>query len=149
MAQILVINGPNLNLLGSREAQHYGTDTLEGIEARLQTLAEAFGHDLSFYQDNHEGYLIDLIHLAGEHGVDFIIINPAAFTHTSVALRDALLAVKIPFIEVHLSNVHAREPFRAHSYFSDIARGVITGLGATGYELALIAAHQILEPQSS
>ena len=148
MAQILVINGPNLNLLGSREVQHYGTDTLASIEARLQALAEAFGHDLSFYQDNHEGHLIDLIHLAGEHGVDFIIINPAAFTHTSVALRDALLGVKIPFIEVHLSNVHAREPFRAHSYFSDVARGVITGFGAMSYELALLAAHKHLEPDT-
>lgn len=148
MAQILVLNGPNLNLLGSREPGHYGTDTLESIETRLQTLAEAFGHDLSFYQDNHEGYLIDLIHLAGEHGVDFIIINPAAFTHTSVALRDALLAVNIPFIEVHLSNVHAREPFRAHSYFSDVAKGIIAGFGATSYELALLAAHRMLHPES-
>lgn len=148
MAQILVLNGPNLNLLGSREPGHYGTDTLESIEARLQALAEAFGHDLSFYQDNHEGYLIDLIHLAGEHGVDFIIINPAAFTHTSVALRDALLGVNIPFIEVHLSNVHAREPFRAHSYFSDVAVGVIAGFGAMSYELALLAAHRHLVPES-
>lgn len=148
MAQILVINGPNLNLLGTREVTHYGTDTLDSIEARLQTLAEAFGHDLSFYQDNHEGHLLDLIHLAGAHGVDFIIINPAAFTHTSVALRDALLGVNIPFIEVHLSNVHAREPFRAHSYFSDVAVGVICGFGATSYELALLAAHRHLEPDS-
>lgn len=148
MAQILVINGPNLNLLGSREVQHYGKITLEGIETRLQALAEAFGHDLSFYQDNHEGHLIDLIHLAGEHGVDFIIINPAAFTHTSVALRDALLGVNIPFIEVHLSNIHAREPFRAQSYFSDVAVGVISGFAATSYELALLAAHRHLVPES-
>ncbi|UJF24191.1 type II 3-dehydroquinate dehydratase [Suttonella sp. R2A3] len=145
MAQIFVINGPSLNLLGTREPNHYGHSTLDDLEQRLNTLAEAFDHDLEFIQHNHEGALIDLIHAAGEHDVDFIIFNPAAFTHTSVALRDALSAVKIPFIEVHLSNVHAREPFRKHSYFSDIAEGVISGLGPHGYELALIAAHHYLE----
>lgn len=144
MAQILVLNGPNLNLLGTREPQHYGSVTLADIEERLDELAEAFEHDIEFFQHNHEGTLIDLIHEAGRHEVDFIIFNPAAFTHTSVALRDALKAVDIPFIEVHLSNIHRREAFRRHSYFSDIAVGTISGLGATGYELALIAAHQHL-----
>lgn len=144
MAQILVLNGPNLNLLGTREPQHYGSVTLADIEKRLDELAEAFEHDIEFFQHNHEGTLIDLIHEAGRHEVDFIIFNPAAFTHTSVALRDALKAVDIPFIEVHLSNIHRREAFRRHSYFSDIAVGTISGLGATGYELALIAAHQHL-----
>ncbi|SUO92505.1 type II 3-dehydroquinate dehydratase [Suttonella indologenes] len=144
MAQILVLNGPNLNLLGTREPQHYGSVTLADIEKRLDELAEAFELDIEFFQHNHEGTLIDLIHEAGRHEVDFIIFNPAAFTHTSVALRDALKAVDIPFIEVHLSNIHRREAFRRHSYFSDIAVGTISGLGATGYELALIAAHQHL-----
>lgn len=144
MAQILVLNGPNLNLLGTREPQHYGSLTLADIEERLSALAEAFEHEIEFFQHNHEGTLIDLIHEAGRHEVDFIIFNPAAFTHTSVALRDALKAVDIPFIEVHLSNIHRREAFRQHSYFSDIAVGTISGLGATGYELALIAAHQHL-----
>lgn len=148
MAQILVLNGPNLNLLGTREPQHYGSTTLADIEERLRTLADAFEHDIEFFQHNHEGTLIDLVHEAGRHEVDFIIINPAAFTHTSVALRDAIKAVGIPFIEVHLSNIHNREPFRQHSYFSDIAVGVISGLGAVGYELALIAAHQHLNPSA-
>lgn len=144
MAQILVLNGPNLNLLGTREPQHYGSVTLADIEKRLDELAEAFELDIEFFQHNQEGMLIDLIHEAGRHEVDFIIFNPAAFTHTSVALRDALKAVDIPFIEVHLSNIHRREAFRRHSYFSDIAVGTISGLGATGYELAFIAAHQHL-----
>jgi len=142
MAQITVLNGPNLNLLGHREPEIYGSDTLADIEKRLNTLARQAGHQLSFHQSNAEHTLIDLIHEAWSQQAAFIIINPAAFTHTSVALRDALLATQIPFIEVHLSNVHAREPFRRHSYLSDIAQGVITGLGARGYEYALQAAIQ-------
>lgn len=138
MARILVLNGPNLNLLGSREPGLYGQDTLSSIERRLSGLAT--GHDLACFQSNAESALIDRIHQAQADGVDFILINPAALTHTSVALRDALLGVDIPFIEVHLSNVFAREPFRHHSYLSDIAVGVISGLGAHGYELALAAA---------
>jgi 3-dehydroquinate dehydratase-2 len=148
MASILVLNGPNLNLLGTREPGHYGRDTLGQIADRLRALAESRGHRLDFVQSNAEHVLIDAVHRAGGEGVDFILINPAAFTHTSVALRDALLAVAVPFIEVHLSNVHAREPFRAHSYFSDIAVGVISGLGAKGYELALVAAMARLEPST-
>ncbi|MDQ5939208.1 MAG: 3-dehydroquinate dehydratase [Pseudomonadota bacterium] len=144
MAIITVLNGPNLNLLGVREPSHYGNQTLADIEHTLQAQAQLLGHTLNFHQSNAEHELITLIHDAYVKGVDFIIINPAAFTHTSVALRDALLATKIPFIEVHLSNVHAREPFRAHSYFSDIAKGVICGLGATGYELALQATHRLV-----
>ena len=140
MATILCLNGPNLNLLGTREPDKYGSDTLEDISARLKEAADAAGHRLDFFQSNAEHELIGAIHKAGATGVAFILINPAAFTHTSVALRDALLAVRIPFIEVHLANVHAREPFRAQSYFSDIAEGVISGLGAQGYELALAAA---------
>lgn len=140
MPKILVLNGPNLNLLGTREPGHYGQDTLETIGRRLREQAAAAGCQLEFEQSNAEHLLLERIHQARDHGVDFIVFNPAAFTHTSVALRDALLAVAIPFIEVHLSNVHAREPFRAHSYFSDIAAGVISGLGAQGYELALQAA---------
>jgi 3-dehydroquinate dehydratase-2 len=140
MASVLVLNGPNLNLLGTREPGHYGQVTLTEIETRLRDQAQREGHELAFVQSNAEHVLIDQIHVAPRDGVRFILINPAAFTHTSVALRDALLAVAIPFIEVHLSNVHAREPFRRHSYFSDIAVGVICGLGAQGYELALSAA---------
>ena len=140
MAKILVLNGPNLNLLGFREPGHYGSDTLEAIEQRLRVLADVAGHGLTFFQSNAEHALIERIHQVPGEGVSFILINPAAFTHTSVALRDALLAVRIPFIEIHLSNIHAREAFRAHSYFSDIAVGVISGLGAQGYELALQAA---------
>jgi len=140
MASILVINGPNLNLLGTREPAVYGAYTLESINARLTELAKAAGHHLQCLQSNAEYELVERIHAAKTEGIDFIIINPAAFTHTSVALRDALLAVAIPFIEVHLSNVHAREAFRHHSYFSDIAVGTIVGLGAQGYELALQAA---------
>ena len=140
MATLLVLNGPNLNLLGTREPGIYGSDTLADIEARLRTQAEAAGHRLAFFQNNAEHALIEQIHRARGDGVAFIVINPAAFTHTSVALRDALLATGIPFIEVHLSNVHAREPFRHRSYFSDVAVGVIAGLGSQGYELALAAA---------
>ncbi|MGR9045770.1 MAG: type II 3-dehydroquinate dehydratase [Gammaproteobacteria bacterium] len=144
MANISVINGPNLNLLGLREPSHYGHQTLADIKQNLELKASEMRHHLDFHQHNAEHAIVELIHRSFADGVDFIIINPAAFTHTSVAIRDALLATKIPFIEVHLSNVHAREPFRKHSYFSDIAAGVICGLGAIGYELALLAAHQIL-----
>jgi 3-dehydroquinate dehydratase II len=144
MANIYVLNGPNLNLLGIREPGHYGKLTLAEIQKKLESLASSLNHHLDFYQNNAEHAIIDLVHQAYQNHIDFIIINPAAFTHTSVALRDAMLATRIPFIEVHLSNIHAREPFRSHSYFSDIAEGVICGLGATGYELALQAAHQIL-----
>ena len=144
MASITVLNGPNLNLLGLREPSLYGHKTLADIRDSLENKAAALNHQLDFHQNNAEHEIIDLIHLAYKKHTDFIIINPAAFTHTSVAIRDALLATKIPFIEVHLSNVYAREPFRKHSYFSDVAIGVISGLGATGYQLALQAAHQIL-----
>jgi 3-dehydroquinate dehydratase-2 len=144
MATITVLNGPNLNLLGIREPALYGNQTLADIKQHLERKASELSHQLNFHQNNAEYQIVELIHEAYQAQVDFIIINPAAFTHTSVAIRDALLATKIPFIEVHLSNVHAREPFRKHSYFSDIAKGVICGLGATGYELALLAAHQIL-----
>lgn len=137
MPAILVLHGPNLNLLGQREPGIYGADTLEAINKRLLTQSEQAGISLDSLQSNHEGALVDRIHQAGLDGTRFIIINPAAYTHTSVALRDALLGVKIPFIEVHLSNVHARETFRHHSYLSDKAVGVISGLGAMGYELAL------------
>jgi len=144
MAKITILNGPNLNLLGVREPGLYGNKTLSDIQHSTEELAAKLGHLLNFEQNNAEHEIIELIHQAFADQVDFIIINPAAFTHTSVAIRDALLATKIPFIEVHLSNVHAREPFRKHSYFSDIAQGVICGLGALGYELALQAAHQTL-----
>jgi len=144
MPTITVLNGPNLNLLGIREPGLYGNQTLADIKQHLEQKAAKLNLQLNFHQSNAEHEIIELIHKAYQAHVDFIVINPAAFTHTSVAIRDALLATKIPFIEVHLSNVHAREPFRKHSYFSDIAKGVICGLGATGYELALLAAHQIL-----
>ena len=137
MKNILVLNGPNLNLLGSREPGVYGHVTLDEINRKLTQLAQQNGANLSTLQSNGEAELIARVHAARQDGTDFIIINPAAFTHTSVALRDALAAVAIPFVEVHLSNVHAREPFRKESYFSDIAVGVISGLGASGYELAL------------
>ena len=149
MAAILVLNGPNLNLLGVREPGHYGHVTLAGIEDRLCRLANDLGLTLSFRQSNAEHELIEAIHQAPAQGVAFILFNPAAFTHTSIALRDALAAVAIPFIEVHLSNVHARESFRRHSYFSDLAVGVISGLGATGYELALRAAAERLTPNTT
>ena len=140
MRKILVLHGPNLNLLGSREPGHYGTDTLELINQRLLAKSQAAGVDLACFQSNAEAELIERIHRAGVDAVDAIVINPAAFTHTSVAIRDALLGVAIPFYEVHLSNVHARDEFRHHSYFSDIAVGVICGLGSRGYEFALDAA---------
>jgi len=138
-ASILVIQGPNLNLLGTREPEVYGKTTLEDIHQRLGEIAKAQSIELNTYQSNHEGELIDRIQKAKQDGVDFIIINPGAFTHTSVALRDVLAGVAIPFTEVHLSNIHQREEFRKHSYLSDIATGVICGLGAIGYELALQA----------
>jgi 3-dehydroquinate dehydratase-2 len=147
MAEILVLNGPNLNLLGTREPEHYGRDTLESINSRLTDQARAAGHSIQFCQSNAEHELVTRVQQALKDKVAFILINPAAFTHTSVALRDALAAAKIPFIEVHLSNVHAREEFRKHSYFSDLARGVISGLGAQGYELALAAAIRQLSSQ--
>ncbi len=139
MANLLVLHGPNLNLLGLREPGIYGTASLDEINAHLQNSAQEMGHQLTCLQSNAEHELIDIIHAAlGK--IDFIILNPAAFTHTSIALRDALAAVNIPFIEVHLSNVHKREDFRQKSYFSDLAVGVISGLGSLGYELALQAA---------
>lgn len=134
---ILVLHGPNLNLLGSREPQHYGSATLEAINGALESRAHEAGINLAVYQSNVEGELVNRIQQGQREGVDFIIINPAAFTHTSVAMRDALAAVRIPFIEVHLSNVFAREEFRRRSYFSDLAVGIISGLGGKGYELAL------------
>ena len=136
-ATLLVLHGPNLNLLGSREPAVYGHHTLDDVNARLQAQAKAAGVRLQTFQSNHEGALIDRIHAARTEGVRFIVINPAGFTHTSVALRDALAGVDIPFIEVHLTNVHAREAFRHHSYFSDKAVGTIVGLGPRGYEYAL------------
>ena len=140
MADILVLNGPNLNLLGSREPALYGTRTLEQIGHDLVSQAADAGFQLENFQSNAEHQLVERIHQASDDGVRFVIFNPAAFTHTSVALRDALLGVAIPFIEVHLSNIHRREPFRHHSYFSDIAQGVITGFGPGSYRLALSAA---------
>ncbi len=145
MATLLLLHGPNLNLLGSREPEHYGATTLEQINADLEKQAEAAGHQLRCLQSNAEHELVEAVHQAQKDQVAFIIINPAAFTHTSVALRDALAAAEIPFIEIHLSNVHAREPFRQHSYFSDLAEGVISGLGAYGYTLALQAAIKNLQ----
>ena len=147
MTEILVLNGPNLNLLGTREPDYYGRDTLETINARLAEQAKRAGTGIQFFQSNAEHELVSRVQQALHDKVAFILINPAAFTHTSVALRDALAATGIPFIEVHLSNVHAREAFRKHSYFSDLARGVISGLGALGYELALTAALQLIKSQ--
>lgn len=140
MATILVLHGPNLNLLGSREPDVYGHETLDDINARLSSTCLAAGHHLLHLQSNAEYELIERIHDARREGINMIIFNPAAFTHTSIALRDALLGTSIPFIEVHLSNVHKREPFRHKSYFSDIALGTITGLGSLSYDLALQAA---------
>jgi len=137
MKNVLVLHGPNLNLLGSREPDVYGRVTLDEINAKLTAQAHSSGATLSYFQSNAEAALVERVQQARNDGTDFIIINPAAFTHTSVALRDALAAVSIPFVEVHLSNVFAREAFRKESYFSDLAVGVISGLGATGYELAL------------
>ncbi|QDX82084.1 type II 3-dehydroquinate dehydratase [Denitratisoma sp. DHT3] len=138
--RILVLHGPNLNLLGSREPVVYGRTGLADIHRAMEARAQAVGVQIESFQSNHEGELIDRVQSARSEGIEFIIINPAGYTHTSVALRDALAAVAIPFIEVHLSNIHAREAFRHHSYFSDLAVGVICGLGAQGYELALDAA---------
>ena len=140
VARLLLLNGPNLNLLGTREPEVYGHTTLADIESDLTALAEGDGHWIECFQSNAEHHLIDRIHQASREGVDCAIINPGAFTHTSVAIRDAFLATGIPFIEIHLSNIHRREPFRHHSYLSDVAAGVIVGLGATGYRLAYQAA---------
>ena len=142
MANFLLLNGPNLNLLGKREPQHYGHLTLNDIETQLISQAEQQQHTLACFQSNSEGALVDRIHQAMDDAVDFILINPGAYTHTSIALRDALLGTAIPFIEIHLSNVHQRETFRHHSYLSDVATGIIVGLGTLGYELALQAAIQ-------
>ncbi|HHF6566626.1 TPA: type II 3-dehydroquinate dehydratase [Haemophilus influenzae] len=141
--RILLLNGPNLNMLGAREPKHYGSTSLESIEEKIQTLATQHNVKVECFQANSEEKLINKIHESFQQ-VDFILINPAAYTHTSVALRDALLAVSIPFVEIHLSNVHKREPFRHHSYFSDVAEGVICGLGAKGYEFAFLFAMDYL-----
>ena len=146
MAKILVLNGPNLNLLGRREPDLYGFRTLSEIMEELDRFAGACGHELSYVQDNSEGVLVDEIHKAANEGVDYIIFNPAGYTHTSVALRDAMLAVRIPFVEVHLSAVSSRESFRQVSYFSDIALGVITGFRGESYMLALQAIINTIEP---
>lgn len=148
MARILVLHGPNLNLLGSREPEIYGHDTLDDINRRLRQVAVDAGHSLDCFQSNAEHELIDHVQAARKEGVGIILLNPGALTHTSIALRDALLAVAIPFIEVHLSNVFAREDFRRHSFLSDIAVGVVSGLGAYGYELALMAATRRLDAAS-
>jgi 3-dehydroquinate dehydratase-2 len=145
MASILVLHGPNLNLLGEREPEVYGSTRLADIDRELTATAEAAGHALSCLQSNAEHVLVERIHAARGDGTAFILINPGAFTHTSIALRDALAAVRIPFIELHLSNVHAREPFRRHSYLSDLAAGVICGLGVDSYRLALQAALRRLD----
>jgi 3-dehydroquinate dehydratase II len=148
MARVLLLNGPNLNLLGTREPGIYGVETLASIEERAAEVARELGLELSMFQSNAEHELIDRVHRAPADGVGFLILNPAALTHTSVALRDAIAAVRLPFIELHLSNTHAREPFRRHSYFSDIAVGVIAGFGAFGYELAVrAAARHLAQPQ--
>lgn len=145
---MLLINGPNLNLLGTREPGVYGHRTLADIERSLRDEAAALGHELQCFQSNHEGELVDRVQQARNDQTRFILINPGAYTHTSIALRDALLGVAIPFIEVHLSNVHAREEFRRHSYLSDVAAGVIAGCGPLGYRLALLAAHERLTATS-
>jgi 3-dehydroquinate dehydratase II len=149
MARLLLLNGPNLSLLGSREPELYGADTLASIEQRSAELAAEAGHELHAFQSNAEHLLIERVHQAAPEGVAFLIINPGAFTHTSIALRDAVLAVHLPLIEVHLTNIHAREAFRRKSYFSDIAVGSIAGLGAFGYELAVRAAVHHLARRSS
>ena len=143
--KFLVLNGPNLNLLGEREPEIYGTTTLADIDAQLVALAKDRGHELSTFQSNAEHELINQIHAAKKSAVDFILFNPGAFTHTSIALRDALLGTELPFIEVHLSNVFSREEFRRHSFLSDIAIAVISGMGAYGYELALLGAEAHLK----
>ena len=147
MARLLLINGPNLNLLGTREPDVYGDTNLQAVEDRMAELANADGHQLASFQSNAEHEIVDQIQQAATDGVNFIILNPGAFTHTSIAMRDALLAVNIPFIEIHLSNVFAREDFRHSSYFSDIAAGCIFGLGAFGYEIALQAASRLLSEE--
>lgn len=144
MARLLLLNGPNINLLGRREPGIYGQDTLDQITSRMKNKASALGHDLLAFQSNAEHELVDRVQKAMDESIDFIIINPAAFTHTSVALRDALSAANIPFLEIHLSNIYGRESFRRKSYFSDLAVGVISGCGALGYELALQFAHETL-----
>ena len=148
MSRVLLLNGPNLNLLGTREPAIYGSDTLESIEKRCAALARELGHELLAFQSNAEHELIARIHRAPGEGCAFMIFNPGGFTHTSIALRDAILATGLPFIEVHLSNPQAREPFRRHSYFTDIAVGAIAGLGAFGYEAAVRAAAQRLGPRA-
>lgn len=148
MARILLINGPNLNLLGKREPTLYGGETLASIEKRAAAVAAAAGHELIAFQSNAEHRLIDRVQEAPESGIAFLILNPGGLTHTSVALRDAILAVRLPFIEVHITNIHAREPFRRRSYFSDIAAGSIVGLGPFGYELAVQAAARLLAAAS-
>jgi len=137
--KILVLNGPNLNLLGTREPEVYGTDSLADIEKRLTSLATKNSIDIDFYQSNSENELIDRLHQAKQDSIDYVIINPGAFTHTSIALRDAFLGVNIPFIEVHISNIYSREEFRKKSFLSDISTGLITGLGVGGYEFALLS----------
>ncbi len=149
MAKLLLLNGPNLNLLGTREPEVYGHTTLADIESACSKLASAHGHELDCQQSNSESELIQQVHEAARKNVRFIVLNPAGFTHSSVALRDSILATGIPFIEVHLSNIHAREDFRKHSYFSDIAQGVICGLGAKGYELALQSIFDTLDNNSA
>jgi 3-dehydroquinate dehydratase-2 len=144
--KVLLLNGPNLNLLGTREPGIYGATTLADVEAICRTEGAALGLEVAAFQSNHEGALVDRIHAARDEGVHFVVINPGALTHTSVALRDALTGVAIPFIEVHISNVHKREAFRHHSYLSDVAEGVIVGLGTLGYRLALQAAAATLRP---
>ncbi|PHS72436.1 MAG: type II 3-dehydroquinate dehydratase [Cycloclasticus sp.] len=148
MAIISVINGPNLNMLGTREPGIYGAQTLAEIETNITKLAQQHGHEVIFYQSNAEHDLVNKVQQSKQENVAAILLNPAAFTHTSVALRDALLACDTPFIELHLSNVHARESFRQHSYFSDIAKGVICGFGPKSYELALLAALPLIEQPS-
>jgi 3-dehydroquinate dehydratase-2 len=148
VAKILVLHGPNLNLLGSREPELYGRTTLTEIDANLAAIAARSGHDLVAFQSNCEGALIDRLHEAAGDGTAFVVINPGALTHTSIALRDALLALAIPFVEVHLSNIHAREPFRRHSYLADLAVGVVAGFGADSYRFGLAAALSRLAPHS-
>ena len=147
--RILVLHGPNLNLLGTREPEVYGHTTLADIHTAMESRARANGVQLESFQSNHEGQLVDRVQAAAAEGIDFIIINPAAYTHTSIALRDALAAVRIPFVEVHLSNIHTREPFRHHSYFSDLAVGVICGLSIQGYLAAVDFAVARLQEQSN
>lgn len=149
MAQILLLNGPNLNLLGKREPHLYGPDTLAAIEKHVAAIAKQMGHELDAFQSNHEGALIDRIQKAASDGTAIMIFNPGGYTHTSIALRDALLAVALPFIEVHISNPQRREHFRRHSYFTDISAGMVTGFGALGYELALVAAARRLAAQAA